>query len=54
MAPRERLAEAGCVDAEMRVILHEQAGFATNLREQHEEIEGLLRDRNVTAARHAA
>ena len=37
----KRLAEAGCVDAEMRVILHEQAGFATNPRERREEIEGV-------------
>ena len=50
----KRLAEAGCVDAEMRVILHEQAGFATNPRERREEIEALLRDHNVIAARCAA
>lgn len=50
----KRLAEAGCVDAEMRVILHEQAGFATNPRERREEIEALLRDHNVIAARYAA
>ena len=50
----KRLAEAGCVDAEMRVILHEQAVFATNPRERRAEIEGLLRDRNLIAARHAA
>ena len=47
----KRLAEAGCVDAEMRVILHEQAGFATNPRERREEIEALLRDHKVIAAR---
>ena len=54
MAPGETPALAGCVDAEMRVILHEQAGFATNPRERREEIEGLLRDHNVIAARCAA
>ena len=47
----KRLAEAGCVDAEMRVILHEQAGFATNPRERREEIEALLRDHKVMAAK---
>jgi hypothetical protein len=50
----KRLAEAGCVDAEMRVILHEQAVFATNPRERREEIEALLRDHKVIAARCAA
>ena len=50
----KRLAEAGCDDAEMRVILHEQAGFATNPRERREEIEALLRDHKVIAARCAA
>jgi hypothetical protein len=50
----KRLAESGCVDSEMRPILHEQAGFATNPRERREEIEALLRDRNVIAARYAA
>jgi hypothetical protein len=47
----KRLAEAGCVDAEMRVLLHEQAEFATNPRERHVEIEALLRDHNVIATR---
>jgi hypothetical protein len=50
----KRLAEAGCVDAEMRAILHEQASFATNPNERCEEIEALLRDRNVFAARYVA
>ena len=50
----KRLAEAGCVDADVRVILQEQAGFATNPRERREEIEALLRDHNVIAARCAA
>jgi hypothetical protein len=46
----KRLAEAGCVDAVMRVILHEQAGLATNPGERRVEIEALLRDHNVIAA----
>jgi hypothetical protein len=50
----KRLAEAGCVDAEMRAILHEQASFATNPSERCEEIEALLRDHKVIAARYAA
>ena len=50
----KRLAEAGCVDTDMRVILHEQAGFATNPRERREEIEALLRDHKVIAARRVA
>ena len=50
----KRLAEAGCGDGEMRVILHEQAGFATNPMERRAEIEALLRDHNVIAARCAA
>ena len=47
----KRLAAAGCVDAEMRVILHEQAVFATNPRERREEIEALLRDHKVMAVK---
>ena len=50
----KRLAEAGCDDTDMRVILHEQAAFATNPAERRGEIEGLLRDHNVIAARRAA
>ena len=49
----KRLAEAGVVsDAGKRVILHEQAVFATNpRRERREEIEALLRDHKVMAAK---
>jgi hypothetical protein len=50
----KRLAEAGCDDREMRDILYEQAGHATNPAERRGEIEGLLMDRNVAAARIAA
>ena len=50
----KRFAEAGCDDAEMRSILDEQAAFATNSAERRGEIEGLLRDHNVIAARRAA
>jgi hypothetical protein len=38
----------------MRVLLHEEAGFATNPKERREEIEALLRDHKVTAGRSAA
>jgi hypothetical protein len=50
----KRLAEAGCHDAEMRDILDEQAGHATNSVERRGEIEGLLTDPQVLAARCAA
>ena len=46
----KRLAEAGCDDDEMRRILWEQAGFATNPEERRGEIDGLLIDRQVVAA----
>jgi hypothetical protein len=50
----KRLAEAGCDDREMRDILDEQAGHATNPVQRRGEIAGLLVDRNVLAARIAA
>jgi hypothetical protein len=50
----KRLAEDGCSDGEMRDILWEQAGYATNPAERRGEIEGLLKDPNVMAARVAA
>jgi hypothetical protein len=50
----KRLAEAGYDDAEMRDILDEQAGHATNSVERRGEIEGLLTDPQVVDARCAA
>jgi len=50
----KRLAEAGCDDAEMRDILDEQAGNATNPDERRGEIEALLIDPQVLSARCAA
>jgi hypothetical protein len=50
----KRLAEAGYDDAEMRDILDEQAGHATNSVERRGEIEGLLTDSRVVDARCAA
>jgi hypothetical protein len=38
----------------MRNILWEQAGYATNPAERRGEIDGLLKDANVMAARVAA
>lgn len=45
-----RLAQAGCDAEEMRLVLDEQAGYATNPSERRTEIEGLLRDRKVIDA----
>jgi hypothetical protein len=50
----KRLAEAGCDETESRGILTEQTAFATNPQERRDEIEGLLRDPKVIAARCAA
>ena len=50
----KRLAEAGCDDREMRDILWEQAGFATNPVERRGEIERLLIDPQMLATRCAA
>ena len=50
----KRLAEAGCDERTMRDILDEQAGYATNPDERRGEIEGLLTDPQVVAARCAA
>jgi hypothetical protein len=47
----KRLAEAGCDDTEMHKILCTQAGFATNPDERRGEIEGLITDPQVVAAR---
>jgi hypothetical protein len=50
----KRLAAAGCDEQEMRTILDKQAGFATNPEERRGEIERLLRDHAVVAAKQAA
>ena len=50
----KRLAEAGCDDADMRAILDEQAGYATNPEERRDEIEALLTDPQVVAAKRSA
>jgi hypothetical protein len=50
----KRLAEAGCDDAEARNILDEQAGYSTNPMERRAEIDALLRDHKVIAAKCAA
>jgi hypothetical protein len=50
----KRLAEAGCDDPTMRTTLHDEAGHATNPDERRGEIEGLLTDPQVLAARCAA
>jgi hypothetical protein len=47
----KRLAAAGCSDEDMRTILHEQAGFASNPAERRGEIETLLTDPQVVDAR---
>jgi hypothetical protein len=47
----KHLAAAGCSDQDMRAILHEQAGFASNPAERRGEIEGLLTDPQVITAR---
>ena len=50
----KRLTEAGCDDGEMRGILYEQAGYATNPKERRCEIEGLLKDAKGWVAKIAA
>jgi hypothetical protein len=50
----KRLAEAGYDDEGMRKILDAQAGYATNPEERRGEIEALLTDPHVIAARCAA
>jgi hypothetical protein len=50
----KRLAEAGCDNAEARDILDKEAGYATNPKERRGEIEALLIDPQVVAARLAA
>ena len=47
----KRLAEAGCDDVAMRGILDEQAGYSTNPEERRGEIDGLLIDPQVVAAK---
>jgi hypothetical protein len=44
----KRLAEAGCYDLEMRHILYEQAGYATNPKERRGEIDRLVREHFTT------
>ena len=50
----KHLAAAGCSDKDMRTILHEQAGFASNPVERRGEIEALLADPQVVAAKRSA
>ena len=50
----KRLAEAGFGDVAMRDILDEQAGYATNPEERRSEIDGLLIDPQVVAAKRSA
>ena len=50
----KRLAEAGCDEQEMQGILWDEAVSATNRDERRGEIDRLLRDHNVIAARRAA
>jgi hypothetical protein len=50
----KHLAAAGCSDEEMRAILHEQAAFASNPVERRGEIEALLTDPQVVAAKRSA
>ena len=50
----KRLAEAGCDEPEMQGILWDEAVSATNRDERRGEIDRLLRDHNVIAARRAA
>jgi hypothetical protein len=47
----KRLVEAGCDDLALGDILYEQAGFATNPTERRREIDGLLIDPQVVAAK---
>ena len=47
----KRLAEAGCDDVAMRDILDQQAGYATNPEERRSEIDGLLANPQVVAAK---
>ena len=46
----KRLRQAGCDDAEMRAIMWEQAGYATNPKERRSEIEALIADTALLAA----
>ena len=46
----KRLRQAGCDDPEMRAILWEQAGYATNPEERRSEIEALIADTGLLAA----
>jgi hypothetical protein len=50
----QHLAAAGCSDKDTRTILHEQAGFASNPVERRGEIEALLADPQVVAAKRSA
>jgi hypothetical protein len=50
----KHLAAAGCRDEDMRAILHEQAGFASNPVERRGAIEALLNDLQVVAAKRSA
>ena len=46
----KRLRQAGCDDVEMRAIMWEQAGYATNPKERRSEIEALIADTALLAA----
>lgn len=46
----KRLRQAGCEDSEMRAILWEQAGYASNPEERRSEIDGLIADTGLLAA----
>ena len=50
----KHLAAAGCSAEDMRAILHEQAGFASNPVERRGDIEALLADPQVVAAKRSA
>ena len=46
----KRLRQAGCNDTQMRTIMWEQAGYATNPEERRSEIEALITDTGLLAA----
>ena len=46
----KRLRQAGCDDTEMRAIMWEEAGYATNPKERPIEIDALIADAGLLAA----